>query len=95
MDKKLNQNTESKVLLKLLVAFVVDDVAKAVCEAGVLEDVVGKDGVNKLFLKDLLLLLQALFLGVLSQASIAKLKLIKVKAVLKALALRSWHGGKL
>ena len=76
--KKLNQSTESKVLLKLLVAVVVDDVAKAVGEALVEEDLL-----EDLLLKGLLL--QALSLEGLNQASSAKLKLIKVEAVLKAL----------
>ena len=73
--KKLNQTIESKVLHKLLVVDFVDVVVKAVGE-----DLVGKDLLKDLFLKGLLL--QALLLEVLSQASSAKLKLIKVKAVL-------------
>ena len=64
-----------------------DDVAKAVGE-----DLVDKDLLHKLFLKGLLL--QALLLEVLSQASSAKLKLVKVKAVLKALV-RKVSGEKL
>ena len=60
VNKKLNQSTESKVVLKLLVAVVVDD-AEAVCE-----DLVDKAVVHKLFLKGLLF--QALLLEVLSQA---------------------------
>ena len=78
LNKKLNQSTENKVLFKLFVAVVVDDAAEAVCEA-----LVDKDVVHKLFPKGFLV--QALLLEVLSHAASAKLKLIKVKAVLKAL----------
>ena len=75
LNKKLNQ---SKVLLKLLVVLK-DVVGKAVIEAVLLKEVVGKDVVNKLLLK--VLLLQALLLEGLSQATSAKLKLVKVEAV--------------
>ena len=67
--KKLNQTIESKVLLKLLVVDLLNEVVEAVCEDLVLQDFVVKD-----------LLVQALSLEALSQALIAKLKLIKVKA---------------
>ena len=66
---KLNQTSESKGFLKLLVGALVDVVVEAVVEDVALQDLVGND-----------LLIQALLLQVLSQASIAKLKLIKVKA---------------
>ena len=62
LNKKLNQSMKSKVLLKLLVAVVVDDVSKAVCE-----ELADEDVVHKLFLKGLLF--QAFLLEVLSQAS--------------------------
>ena len=73
LSKKLNQTVKSKVLRKLLVADLLDVVVEAVVEDAVLEDLVGKD-----------FLAQALVLEVLSQALSAKLKLIKVEAVLKA-----------
>ena len=83
VNKKLNQ---SKVVLKLLVVLKVV-LVEAMVEADLLKDVVckavievalWKDVVNKLLLKGLLP--QALRLEVLSQAMIAKLKLLKVKA---------------
>ena len=75
INKKLNQG---KVLLKLLVVLKVV-VEQAVFEADLLKDVVVKGDVNKLLLK--VLLLQAFLLEDLSQATSAKLKLVKVEAV--------------
>ena len=98
LTKKLNQNTESKVLLKLLVvlkavgkealveANLLKDVVlkllvvlKAMVEQADVEDLGDKEAVHNLCVK--LLLFQAILLVDLSQASKAKLKLIKVKAV--------------
>ena len=98
LTKKLNQSTESKVLLKLLVGLkAVDEEAlveanllkdvvlkllvilKAMIEQADVEDLADKEAVHWLFVK--VLLFQAVLLVDLSQASKAKLKLIKVKAV--------------
>ena len=70
MNKKLNKD---KVDLKLLVVLKEAVVVKANVEATVWEDVVDKEAVHKLFVK--ILLVQAVLLEGLSQASRAKLKL--------------------
>ena len=53
--KKLNQTIESKVLLKLLVADLLDEIVEAVGEDLVLQDLVVKDLLKDLVLKAVLL----------------------------------------
>ena len=99
MNKKLNQSIERKVFVKVLLvlkglvaeggleAFVVKASLKGPCEDLHLQAVVLKDVVHKLLLIDLLF--KALRFEGLSQATCAKLKLVKVKAAIKVLALQA------